>query len=322
VNLKKTLLTLLLGALLVECGSQSGSVNVPCRPLSGTVRPPVFPGTVFTIVMENRDAAEIIRPGGPEFLNQLAKANSYAANYWSPRIHPSEPNYIWMSAGQNFDILDNEAPAQNHVACTSHLADQIEAAGLTWKSYQESMGEPCQLEKVGTLFDPKHNPFVFYDDVIGWNGTTFTRPQRCLERVVDYSHFDADLQADTLPRYVFITPNLINDMHDGTIQDGDEWLAREVPKILASPAYKRGGVLFLTWDEGSLQTDHIPMIVVSPYAKKGYVSKRRYDHSSFLKTVQLILGLDILPCGAEPETVSSMDDLFTVPLDRPAPPPG
>lgn len=313
---------LLAASLLGGCiGSTAGDTNVPCRPLSGTVRPPLFPGSVFTIVMENKHVSEIIRPGGPAYTNQLAERYAFAANYSDPLIHPSLPNYLWMTAGQNFGVLSDADPAVNHIASTSHLVDQIEAAGLTWKTYQESMGSPCQLTAVGGLYVPKHNPFIYFDDVNGWDGASFTRPQRCIENVVDYSRFDADLQAGNTPRYVFITPNEEHDTHDGTVQGGDEWLAREIPKILASPAYTRGGVLFLTYDEGSLQTDHVPMIVISPYAKAGHRSQVAYTHSSFLKTVQRILGLDELLCGATPEQEVTMDDLFTVPLDRPAPSP-
>ena len=38
---------------------------------------------------------------------------------------------------------------------------------------------------------------------------------------------------------------MIDDMHDGSVAQGDAWLAREVPKILASDAFNNGGVLFL-----------------------------------------------------------------------------
>jgi acid phosphatase len=128
-----------------------------------------------------------------------------------------------------------------------------------------------------------------------------------------------------VPDYVFITPNLTDDMHNGSVQDGDRWLSREVPKILASEAYRRGGVLFLLWDEGTLQKDDPPFIAISPNAKPGFVSHIDYDTSSYLKTVQTMLGLEALPCSSTPETASTMDDLFTVPVapaaaaTRPAP---
>jgi acid phosphatase len=139
--------------------------------------------------------------------------------------------------------------------------------------------------------------------------------------VVDYSQFDVDLAAKKLPKYVFITPNLQNDMHDGSIEQSDAWLSREVPKILGSDAFNNGGVLFILWDEGGglPSTDDPPFIAISPNAKPGYVSKLPYDTSSYLKTVELILGLDPLPCASKAaDTVSSMDDLFTVPMAQPS----
>src|SRR5262249_4203437 len=145
---------------------------------------------------------------------------------------------------------------------------------------------------------------------------------RCNAHVVDYGELDKDLASGKLADYVFITPNLDSDMHDGSIAQGDGWLAREVPKILSSDAFNNGGVLFLLWDEGSglvQQADDPPLIAISPNAKPGYESRVSYDTSSYLKTVQTILGLDPLPCDAEAESVPTMDDLFTVPLKEGSP---
>src|SRR5678815_1761201 len=103
------------------------------------------------------------------------------------------------------------------------------------------------------------------------------------------------------PKYVFITPNLDNNMHDGSVAQGDAWLSREVPKILGSDAFNKGGVLFLLWDEGSgtlSKGDDPPFIAISPNAKAGYVSNVDYDTSSYLKTVQQVLGVEELPCDA------------------------
>src|SRR6185369_5121698 len=96
---------------------------------------------------------------------------------------------------------------------------------------------------------------------------------RCTEHVVDYSQFDVDLAANKLPKYVFITPNLTNDMHDGTVAQGDQWLSREVPKILGSDAFNKGGVLFILWDEGAGQNDDPPFLAISANAKPGYTSQ-------------------------------------------------
>jgi phospholipase C len=305
---------------VVGCANNSGSTNAVCDPLTKTaaVAPPAWKtGTVFTIVMENHSRGEIFGNSQAPYINQLANDNAVALGYHDSYVHPSEPNYLWMVAGQNFGVLDDADPAGHHIATTSHLADQIEAAGLTWKTYQESMGAPCGLSSHGR-YAAKHNPFVYFNDINGWDGSAFHPELRCNDHVVDYAQLDVDIANHAVPNYVFITPNLDNDMHDKPISVGDRWLAAELPKLLATDAYKNGGVIFLLWDEGggTPVSDDPPFIAISPNAAQGMKSQVDYDTSSYLKTVQSILGVTELPCAdaVERTDVLAMTDLFTVPL--------
>jgi acid phosphatase len=115
---------------------------------------------------------------------------------------------------------------------------------------------------------------------------------------------------------VFITPNLDNDMHDGSVAQGDAWLQTEVSKILDDDSFKHGGVLFLLWDEGGGMpaSDDPPFIAISPNAQHGLVSKVDYNTSSYVKTVENILGLAELPCAVHANAIPAMTDLFAVPL--------
>ena len=309
---------LILGSLVAAgcTPNNSGSTLAACRVLSApsSAGAAGWGGSVFTIVMENKSRNQILRPGGPAFINQLARRGASAEGYHDTFVHPSEANYLWMVAGENFGVLDDADPASHHLDTTSHIVDQLERAGLSWKAYEESMGEPCGLTSHGR-YAAKHDPFVYFDDVNGWDGSAFHPAGRCAAHVVDYSQLDADLASHRVPRYAFITPNLDHDMHDGSIADGDAWLAREVPKILASDAFTQGGVLFLLWDEGggTPAADDPPFLAISPNARPGFASTADYDTSSYVKTVQAVLGLDPLPCGASGE-VDAMDELFSVPL--------
>ena len=153
---------------LAACGpNNSGSTDTQCRALAATAaqRPAAWTGTVFTIVMENKSRGQILGNSGAPYVNGLAQANAVAAGYHDSYVHPSEPNYIWMVAGENFGILNDDDPtAANTIDSQSHLADQLERAGLTWKTYQESMGAPCGLQSHGT-YAVKHNPFAYFTDV-------------------------------------------------------------------------------------------------------------------------------------------------------------
>ena len=302
---------------LAGCVNTSGNVSMQCHALTATQahRPLPWHGTVFTIVMENHSASAILGNPDAPFINALAKQNAVAAGYHDSYVHPSEPNYLWMVAGENFGILnDNDPGPQQTIDSRSHIADQIELAGLTWKAYEESMGAPCTLYS-HDLYAAKHNPFIYFDDINGFDGKALNPGARCSEHIVDYSQLDADLGSGKVPDYAFITPNLVDDMHDGSVAQGDAWLAREVPKILGSKAFE-SGVLFLLWDEGGglFAGDDPPFLAISPNAKPGYVSHVSYDTSSYLKTVQSILGLDALPCSAAPAAVATMTDLFTAAL--------
>jgi phospholipase C len=310
----------MLGVLaLAGCANNSGNTSAACDPLTGApgVAPPRWGGTVFTIVMENHSRGQILGNSQAPYINSLASQNAVAEGYHDSFVHPSEPNYFWMVAGQNFGVLDDADPASHHLSATSHIADQLELAGLGWKAYQESMGEPCGLTSHGR-YAAKHNPFAYFDDINGWDGKAFHPELRCNAHVVDYAQLDVDIANRAVPRYVFITPNLDSDMHDGSIALGDSWLAREVPKLLATDAFKNGGVIFLLWDEGggSPASDDPPFLAISPNAVPGMRSQVDYDTSSYLKTVQNVLGLAELPCAsaAERTTVDSMADLFAVPM--------
>ena len=133
----------------------------------------------------------------------------------------------------------------------------------------------------------------------------------CSVNDVPYTELQADLDNDTLPAFAFITPNTVDDGHDGgdpvSIQNSDAWLAANLPRILDSPAYKRGKTaIFITWDEGegpqasvgkdcsTNTTDedcHIATIVVSPSTRPGTVSTKLFNHYSLLRTTEEMLHL-------------------------------
>jgi hypothetical protein len=96
------------------------------------------------------------------------------------------------------------------------------------------------------------------------------------------------------------------------IKLGDDWLAKTVPAILASSAYKNNGVLFVLWDEGdgvgSAQDGPIPMFVLSPKAKTNYKSSTKYTHNSMLRTIETIFGVPTLRGAASSNDLS---DFFT-----------
>ncbi len=265
--------------------------------------------TVFVIVMENTNWATLKKSGSaPYIMNTLLPGASHAEQYYNPPgIHPSEPNYLWMEAGTGFGIKNDGLPSANHQSTTNHFVRQLTDAGISWTSYQEDIsGTTCPLTATG-LYAPKHNPMVFFNDVTNTNSSS---SPFCIAHVRPYSELETALAQNSVSRYNFITPNLCHDMHDCGTAAGDMWLSTELPKIMASQAYKTGGAIFLTWDEGEDGSDGpIGMIVASPFAKGGgYQNTIRYTHSSLLRTLQEIYAMT--PFLGDAANATDLKDLF------------
>lgn len=94
------------------------------------------------------------------------------------------------------------------------------------------------------------------------------------------------------------------------IEQGDAWLAQEIPAIMASTAYRSGGAIFIIWDEVNASRKSLPAIVLSPFIKPGFASFTPYTHSSLLRTLQEIFNVSPLIRGAA--TASDMSSMFSV----------
>src|SRR6266478_1222936 len=94
--------------------------------------------TVFIILMENHNWSQIKGSASAPYINNtLLPMASHAEQYFNPPgIHPSLPNYLWLEAGTNFGITNDNDPSLNHQSSTRHLVNVLEAAGLSWRAYQ------------------------------------------------------------------------------------------------------------------------------------------------------------------------------------------
>jgi hypothetical protein len=234
---------------------------------------------VFVIVLENENLSATWHTPGT-YLNSLLSQGTFASQYYGAS-HVSADNYIAMTSGQtptplfNTDCVDwskcetwEAARADGGVS----VADQVDAAGKTWKAYMDGMQTPCQHPPADSTFsaDPyqtgyatRHDPFVYYPPIV--NNQAY-----CDAHVVPYSQLTTDLGSEsTTPNYVFITPDTCHDGHDapctgsdvgqpgwqqGGLTSANDWMSTEVPKILSSPAFTTPGVasvLLITTDEAA-----------------------------------------------------------------------
>lgn len=232
--------------------------------------------------MENRSYSQAIAGG---YTAELAAKYSVATNYHGVS-HPSLPNYLALTSGSTWGIADDGW----HPLPAGGLGSQLTGAGITWRAYMEGMSGNCT--RSAYPYALKHNPFPYYGSA-------------CTAEIVPFSQFDADI-AGTVPNFVWITPDLCHDGHDCSTQVADKWLSQTVPKILASSAWKDGGLLLITWDEGEDSANHVLTIVIHP-GTIIHSSDRAYDHYSLLASIEDRFKLPRLGQAVQ---ASSMDDLL------------
>jgi len=272
-------------AALAACGPATGvTAGSPTAagagPCGKAAAPPTYRHVIW-IWMENHSYGDIAgnRTQAP-YLNALVSECGLATNYHNVS-HPSLPNYLAATSGRGRGGL----PALSWLDCSPSVVCHTSAAsifgqGETWKAYQESMPSACAGSNSGE-YAVRHNPPPYYEKLSG-----------CASHDVPYTQLATDLAAGALPAFSFITPNLIHDMHDGSIAQGDAWLASHLPAILNSAAYRAGNTaIFITWDEGAggktgedgaaSATDascRVATIVVSPSTPAGATSATLFNH--------------------------------------------
>jgi hypothetical protein len=215
------------------------------------------------------------------------------------------------------------------------IGNQLTAAGKTWRAYQEDMATPCRhpaigandttiAPKPGDMYATRHDPFVYFHSI--------TDTPACKQYVVDFDQLATDLKSvGTTPNLSFITPNVCHDGHDspcvdsepGGLVSADRWLVSEVPKILASPAYKADGMLVITLDEASIADTssccntpaapnvahpglngpgggRIGTLLLSSQVKPGTTDATPYDHYALLCSMEDMFGLKHLGFAGAP----------------------
>jgi phosphatidylinositol-3-phosphatase len=286
--------------------SANASVTAPSagHPCGALATPPTYTHVIW-VLMENHSYNTIIGSSQAPYINSLARACGLATNYHNIS-HPSLPNYVGMTSGLGYAALQKFKPDCNPSSGCSTAAASIFGQDETWKAYEETMPSNCYPVNSGE-YAVRHNPPPYFSSLQG-----------CSKFDVPYTQLASDLAAKQLPAFSFITPNVINDMHDGTIADGDKWLAANLPAIFNSPQYRNGSTaVFLTWDEGeggtaqncaTNTTDvgcHVATIVISPSTKPGTKSGTLFNHYSLLGTAEQLLGLPKLGLAASNKTMTS-----------------
>ena len=279
-------------------------------PCGLTATPPTTGYThVIWVMMENNSFGSIIGNPTAPYINSVAQQCGLATNYHNIS-HPSLPNYVGMTSGLGLTALKPFKSDCNPSKKCSTSAPSIFGQGESWKAYEEDMPSNCAPANSGE-YAVRHNPPPYFSTLSG-----------CSTFDVPYTQFATDLSSGSLPAFSFVTPNLINDMHDGTVAQGDTWLSNNLPAIFNSPEYQNGSTaVFVTWDEGEGGTSNncalnttdigcqVATLVISPSTAAGTTSSVLLNHYSLLRTTEDLLGLPELGLASSNQSMASAFNL-------------
>jgi hypothetical protein len=269
---------------------------------------------VWLVTEENVSYENVIGNGAMPYFNQLASSYGLATQYYSDQ-HSSLPALMWLVAGAPVETNNDTTSCQHS---NDNIVRELLAHGYSWRSYQEDLpyaGYQGLYGGPNNDYYRRHNPLIDFTDVCPGTGQD--------TKSVPYTQVATDFANGFDTNYAYVTPNAVDDLHSGTAQAADNWLANHLPAILARPEFQPGGdgILFVTFDEGNLSTDNrcsasvsqgcggrVATLVIGPAVTRGFQSTTTYHHENLLKTVCVAMGLPACPGAAQ--NAAPMADFF------------
>ena len=232
---------------------------------------------VVLVIEENHAATDVL---SHPYLASLANAGMVLTRSFAV-AHPSQPNYFALFSGSTQSVRDD----RRHDVIAPNLATALIGAGLSFATYSEGLPSTGFRGDNAGRYVRKHNPCASFQNVPGAVNLPFTA--------------FPSTRWESLPTVSFVVPDLDNDMHDGSVQRGDEWLRANIDAYARwAPAHD--SLLVVTFDEGpgneDVATTPIGTIMVGAGVRHG-----RFDapvtHYSLLRMLEEIY--DLPPMGEE-----------------------
>jgi acid phosphatase len=235
---------------------------------------------VVIAIMENHAAAQIIGSSAAPYIDHLARTGASFSNSFAI-THPSEPNYLALFSGSTHGVTDDSCPL---TFSGPNLAAQLRAAGKSFAGYSDGLPSTGYTGCSAGEYARKHVPWTDFRGLPG----AVNQPAAAFP-----DHYRK------LPTLSFVIPNLLHDMHDGTVTQGDTWLRQHLGRYVQW-ARRHNSLLVLTWDEDDTSHDNrIPTIITGAAVRPGSYAEH-VTHYRVLRTLEALERLH--PIGAARQT--------------------
>ncbi|OCK75113.1 phosphoesterase-domain-containing protein [Lepidopterella palustris CBS 459.81] len=236
-----------------------------------------------SIWLENTDYD--LAAGDPS-LQSLASQGITLTNYLAI-THPSQPNYVAAVGGSTNGVTSDSFTRISKSKKT--IVDLLDAQGISWSEYQEDLpysgfeGNYVNQNTGANDYVRKHNPLMSYDSV--------TSDLNRLAKIKNFTMFYQDLNANTLPQWMFITPNMTNDGHDTSVTTAGSWAKGFLTPLLSNSNFMSRTLILLTFDETESYTSNNQVFSILlgdavPASLQGTTNDTAYSHYSIMATVE------------------------------------
>jgi phosphatidylinositol-3-phosphatase len=230
------------------------------------------PDHVVIVIEENHSFQEIYNSASAPYMNSLVP-EAAVFNQSFAIEHPSEPNYFDLFSGANQGVTDDSCP---HTFSTANLGAQLIAKGLTFGGYSEDLPSVGSTVCTSGFYARKHNPWVNFTNVPSGANMPFA------------GSWPTDFTK--LPTISIVVPNLINDMHDGSVAQGDGWLQNNLDAYYKW-AKLNNSLFIVTFDEDDRSANNqIFTMFAGPMVAPGLYSTH-INHFNVLRTLEDMYGL-------------------------------
>ncbi len=247
------------------------------------------PNKVVIVIEENHGYSQIIGSASAPYINQLASAGALMTQCYAV-THPSQPNYIALFSGSTQGVTSDSVYPHSQFTAPNLAANLLASPnGYTFGGYSETMPsvgyDGASSGTAPATYQRKHNPWV------NWQDSTIPLPANKLPPSVNMPYagfFPSDYS--TLPTLSFVIPNQANDMHDGTIAQGDTWLSNNLAAY-ATWCQTHNSLLIVTFDEDNGgENNRIVTIFYGPMVVPGQYPES-ITHYNVLRTLEDMFGL-------------------------------
>jgi phospholipase C len=289
---------------LVENGNVNGYL-LPYTQMTQTDIPNYFT-YAQKFVLADRMFSSLTGPSFPNHLYTVAAMSGGAIS--NPRTPAGTVDHAWGCDSEittTVRVLDSQGQMSLQYPCFDFqtLVDSLESAGISWKYYAPPQGQPGYM----------------------WSALDAIRHIRLgplwQSKVVSDTLFVQDAQSGNLPAVSWLVSGPTSEHPPSSTCLGENWTVQQVNAVMNGPLWNSTAI-FITWDDFGGFYDHVPppgldqyglgprvpLLIISPYAKSGFISHTQYEFSSFLTLVETRFNLK--PLTERDSKANSMVDSF------------